>query len=237
MAEELFKGKEDYEMRMKGGYAFDEVASAMQKAIRRGQEEEALYWAMEFYESGYFKYVFRRLVVIAMEDVGWSNPMAVVSALLACDYAQNSKTPVEAHILAYVVLGLVRSVKSREADEAFNFIHEFRRKGKLEIPEYCVDKHTKRGKAMGRDEKFFWENGAELDRERPSAYKERLYELLKERMGPLKMPPIHEVKVGDEALDDADKKFADATLDEQESEYNREIGKGIEREQGRHNDE
>ena len=195
MQEELFK-KDEYEMRMKGGYAFDEVASAMQKAIRRGQEEEALYWAMEIFESGYWKYVFRRLVVIAMEDVGWSNPMAVLSAMLANEFVQASKTPVEAHILAYVVLGLVRSVKSREADEAFNYIHEFRKQGgRLEIPEYCVDKHTKRGKAMGRDEKYFWENGAELDRELPSSYKDRLYKLLSARMGEeVKMPPVHIVK-------------------------------------------
>ncbi len=37
----------------KNGYDFFEVASAFQKSIRRGMEKEAMYWAIELYESNY----------------------------------------------------------------------------------------------------------------------------------------------------------------------------------------
>ncbi len=191
MEERLFGKDKDYDMRTKGGYEFDEVASALQKSIRRGMEYDALYWAFELFESGYWKYVFRRLTVIAMEDVGWSNPMAVTQMLLVNDLVQQSKTPVEGHLLAYVVIGLVRSVKSREADEAYNFVHEMRKQERKDIPDYAIDKHTKQGKARGRDLRFFWENGALLDRERPSKYKEDLYKLLRSTWPDLKMPEVH----------------------------------------------
>ena len=65
------------------GYAFDECASALQKAIRRGQEEDAVYWALELAESGYDKYAWRRVFVILSEDVGlaWPEGPATIWAL------------------------------------------------------------------------------------------------------------------------------------------------------------
>ena len=42
----------------KGGYPLDEVISAVQKSIRRGQERKALYWAYELVGSGFWRYFF-----------------------------------------------------------------------------------------------------------------------------------------------------------------------------------
>ena len=53
-----------------GGYLMGEVASAMQKEIRRGHEREALFWATELDLAGYGDYVWKRLRIIASEDVG-----------------------------------------------------------------------------------------------------------------------------------------------------------------------
>ena len=53
-----------------GGYLNSECTSAMQKCIRRGLEEEALFWATELDFAGYGAYVWRRLQIIASEDIG-----------------------------------------------------------------------------------------------------------------------------------------------------------------------
>src|SRR4051812_12316659 len=58
----------------KRGVPFDEAASAFQKAIRRGQEEDALRWAAELHRSGFTKYVWRRVFVMLSEDVGLAEP-------------------------------------------------------------------------------------------------------------------------------------------------------------------
>ena len=61
-----------------GGYRIDEVTSAMQKEIRRGNEWHALQWATELARAGYTNYVWRRLRIIATEDVGLGEPMMAV---------------------------------------------------------------------------------------------------------------------------------------------------------------
>jgi hypothetical protein len=53
-----------------GGYLAGEVASALQKEIRRGHEREALFWATELELKGNGQYVWKRLKIIASEDVG-----------------------------------------------------------------------------------------------------------------------------------------------------------------------
>ena len=72
----------------KNEYELDEVVSVLQKSIRRGLEEESLYWALELSESGYGQYLWRRLCVIASEDIGLVEP--VVSVIIN-SLAENCK--------------------------------------------------------------------------------------------------------------------------------------------------
>jgi hypothetical protein len=58
------------ELRLIGGYQFDEVASALQKSIRSNEEYNACFWLYILYQSGYYKYCWKRLMVIASEDIG-----------------------------------------------------------------------------------------------------------------------------------------------------------------------
>ena len=59
-----------FEFKTRKGYDFFEVISALQKAIRRCEEENAVYWALELYKSGFSKALWNRLLVITSEDVG-----------------------------------------------------------------------------------------------------------------------------------------------------------------------
>ena len=61
-------------MQTQKGYEFFEVSSAFQKSIRRCMEDEALYWAIELWNSNYKEYVWKRMLIIASEDVGLAEP-------------------------------------------------------------------------------------------------------------------------------------------------------------------
>src|SRR4051794_25198672 len=61
-----------------GGYAKGEVASALQKEIRRGNEREALFWASELELAGNGEYLWKRLKIIASEDVGLADSAATI---------------------------------------------------------------------------------------------------------------------------------------------------------------
>lgn len=156
-----------YELKVIGDYEFDEVSSAMQKMIRRNKEYEACWWAYVLHDSGYYKYVWRRLMIIASEDIGNANPMAaiVVNALRQNYEATiDSKTRFSGNgslFLFQAIMYLCSSEKVREADTLANLvIKEFKDGKRLEIPEVAVDVHTARGKSIhGR-----WEQGTDKEK-------------------------------------------------------------------------
>jgi len=141
-------------------YEFDEVASALQKSIRRGLEYESCFWGYIFHQSGYGMYLFRRLSVIATEDCGLGNPVALIlvstmqqSWLLL--HKQDKEATLDKFLLALqTILYLCRSKKTREGDSLSNLIHENFTEGKrLNIDDYdfIKDPHTSEGKmVMGR---------------------------------------------------------------------------------------
>lgn len=173
----------EYELITEGGYRLDECMSALQKEIRRGHEKEALYWAIEL-NSNFPNVCWKRLVTIVTEDIGAANPMLVNTIsnlyMVVMNLRKESKThDYDLCILSYAVLAMARSPKSREADDAVNEVLRDRRTGKfvLDVPDYAIDKHTAKGKSLGRGVKFFWSEGAKLENEAfPSKYKGWDYE-------------------------------------------------------------
>lgn len=159
-----------YRLITRGNYPMDEVASALQKTIRRGREEEALFWALEL-ESSYPVYVWKRLMIIACEDIGMANPQAAILVQsLWAGYEAIRKSSATKHVdedvLTFAVLYLCRSLKNREVDEFKNAVAGARDKGlKLEVPDYALDMHTQRGRAMGRTIKDFWLEGSKISPE------------------------------------------------------------------------
>lgn len=136
-----------------GEYVWDEVASALQKSIRRGLEYESVYWGYIFHQSGYGMYLFRRLSVIACEDCGLGDPQALIlvsamqqSWLLL--HKQDKEATLDKFLLALqAILHLCRSKKTREGDSLSNLIHEHFTEGKrLAIPNYCLDPHVSRAR-------------------------------------------------------------------------------------------
>ena len=150
-----------------GGHLCGEVASALQKAIRRGHEREALYWATELDLTGYGNYVWKRLRIIASEDVGLADPEAVLLVrALNGNWLEHRKANKEdlsaALFLCHAVIVLAHAKKSRIVDHALLVMYEGERE-QLEIPDYALDKHTARGRRMKRGFDHFFDEGAQLE--------------------------------------------------------------------------
>jgi len=163
-------------MRTKNGYQMFELLSALQKEIRRGKEEEAMYWALELIEGGFWAHCFNRLLVIAHEDIGLGDQQAFLVATSAIRqarewYEQDKKHYILA--LANAILIMCRARKSREADNFQAVIRGKRMSGlKLEIPDYALDGHTYRGKGLGRGLEYFLDEGTRLENPAPDKYQD-----------------------------------------------------------------
>lgn len=161
-----------YQVRTKNGYDFFEVSSAFQKSIRRCDEDQAMFWAVELYESNYAKYVWKRMIVMASEDVGLAEPNlpAQIMALKeSFDYFITNKDKHKADKLPFThaVLLLVRAKKSRFIDLSIS-VHWGRHdelRQTMTIPDYAYDMHTRKGKSMGRGLEHFYAEGSLINNE------------------------------------------------------------------------
>lgn len=91
------------------------TVSAFQKSIRGSQVDAAIYYLAKILKSGDLDGIIRRLMVTAYEDVGLANPQAVDRCYNACQVAKEVGLP-EAEIpLAFTVVDLALSPKSKSA--------------------------------------------------------------------------------------------------------------------------
>jgi replication-associated recombination protein RarA len=153
-----------------GGYLCGEVASALQKAIRRGDERAALFWASELDLAGYGGYVWKRLRIIASEDVGLADTETVIAVRALYDnWLESKKAQDEGAMplfLVHAVLLLARARKSGVTIHAWMAFYEGNRQSMgMEIPDHALDMHTARGRRMGRGKQHFLEEAGRLENE------------------------------------------------------------------------
>ena len=158
--------KTPYQIKLIDNYEFDEVASAMQKCTRRGHEYEACWWAYVLHTSGFHKYMWRRLVIIASEDIGNATPDAAVlvsSLLQNYNYAitATNRNKNDALVFPFQAISfLCRAVKTREADSLANLIKtEYEQGKRLEVPDFALDMHSKRGRQIHGA----WQDGSQAE--------------------------------------------------------------------------
>jgi replication-associated recombination protein RarA len=130
-----------------------EVVSSLQKAIRRGELDDALYWATDMHLSGLTDWLWKRIAIICSEDVGpaWPEGPAVIGALFeAHSRWKHSKNSPSMLFAAHAIVLLCRAPKTRLVDHALT-VHLADHEGlRREIPDHSRDMHTAKGKAMGR---------------------------------------------------------------------------------------
>lgn len=166
-----------FQRQTENGYPFDEVASALQKSIRRGLEEDAMYWAVEM-ETRFPAYLWKRLQVISVEDIGIADPQTVLYVAEMRRLYQELKKEYDKEpgrksrsfrmVLANAILAMCRAPKSRIGDEFQIVVYGRREAGwKLEVPDYALDMHTGRGRRLKRDAAHFWKEGVKLENGKP----------------------------------------------------------------------
>jgi replication-associated recombination protein RarA len=149
------------------GHTLFECSSWMQKAIRRGLIDDAMYCAVELEMSNYGEYLWRRLKAIASEDIGMANenlPATIGALYESWSDFQGREQKTDRLFLGHAILLLCLSAKSRVVDN-FQIVHYATHlEEPREVPEWAFDMHTARGKREGRDVRHFFEVSAQVDR-------------------------------------------------------------------------
>jgi len=138
--------------------------SALQKAIRRSQVKAAAYWTVELFQSGYGTWLWSRMKTIASEDIGPAerNLPAQIETLHQWSERERKRGRGGGSMEAvHAAILLATAKKSRLACRMVISLgsnsHE-----RYEIPDEALDKHTRRGRQMGRGIDHFLDEAARL---------------------------------------------------------------------------
>lgn len=161
LAEESVQRKSvDYD---RTGDAHYDVASALIKSIRGSDPDAAVYWLAVMLEAGEdVRFVCRRLVILASEDVGNADPQALaiaVSAMQACEFVG---LPECQWTLAQAVTYLACAPKSNAATQAISAARQDIRSGRIvPVPRHLRDSHYAGAEAFGHGEGYQYAHDAE----------------------------------------------------------------------------
>jgi putative ATPase len=135
----------------KGGDAFYDQISALHKSVRGSAPDAALYWMVRMLDGGADPlYVGRRLVRMAVEDIGLADARALRMALDACETYERLGSPEGELALAQAVLYLAVAPKSNAAYVAYNRARELvRNDTSRPVPEHLRNAPTKLMKDLG----------------------------------------------------------------------------------------
>jgi putative ATPase len=104
----------------KGGDAFYDTISALHKSVRGSDPDAALYWLVRMLDAGADpRYMARRLVRMASEDIGLADPRALRLALDAAEVYERLGSPEGELALAQCVVYLAVAPKSNAVYKAF----------------------------------------------------------------------------------------------------------------------
>jgi len=135
----------------KGGDQFYDSISALHKAVRGSDPDAALYWFARMLDGGADpRYLARRLLRMASEDIGLADPRALSLALDAAEVYERLGSPEGELALAQAVVYLSVAAKSNAVYTAWNQAREFvRRDGTRPVPERLRNAPTRLMKDLG----------------------------------------------------------------------------------------
>lgn len=135
----------------KGGEAFYDQISALHKSVRGSDPDAALYWLCRMLDGGCDpRYVARRVLRMASEDIGNADPRALTLALEACEVYERLGSPEGELAIAQAVVFLACAAKSNAVYVAFNeAMEDARSLGSLEVPLHLRNAPTRLMKELG----------------------------------------------------------------------------------------
>ena len=140
-----------------------DAASAMIKSMRGSDPNAAVYWMARMLEAGEDpRFVARRVVIAASEDVGNADPMALVVANSAAQATEMVGMPECRIILSQAVTYIATAPKSNAAYTAINeACDDIRNHRVLPVPVHLKDAHYAGAKDLGHGEGYQYAHNSE----------------------------------------------------------------------------
>ncbi len=135
----------------KSGEQHYDIISAFIKSIRGSDPNAAVYWLARTIEGGEdVKFIARRMIILASEDIGNANPTALVLANATFDAVNKIGYPESRIILSQCATYLAASAKSNAACAAIDMAQAIvREKGDLSVPLHIRNAPTRLMKNLG----------------------------------------------------------------------------------------
>ncbi len=159
---------------------YDQV-SALIKSVRGSDTDAGLYWMARMLEAGEdARFIARRLVILASEDVGLADPQALLVAEAAARAVDYVGLPEAALNLAEAVVYLARAPKSNAVTVALARAQDDVRSGRpQEVPVHLRDAHYRGAAALGHGAGYQYPHddpsGVVRQQYRPEALEGRVY--------------------------------------------------------------
>lgn len=135
----------------KGGDAFYDQISALHKSVRGSNPDAALYWLVRMLDGGAdARYLSRRLIRMAAEDIGLADPRALRLTLDAAETYERLGSPEGELALAEATIYLACAAKSNAVYNAYNAVKALVAKDSSRpVPEHLRNAPTKLMKQLG----------------------------------------------------------------------------------------
>lgn len=127
-----------------------DVVSALIKSMRASDEKSALFWLARMIEAGDDpRFIARRLIVFASEDVGLADATSLTTAVAAAQAVEHVGLPEARYNLAHAVMHLSNAPKSRAVTDAIEAARESLLSGaSIEVPEHLRDGNSPHGSVI-----------------------------------------------------------------------------------------
>ncbi len=133
-----------------GDQHYDTI-SAFIKSMRGSDPDAAVFYLARMLEAGEdIRFIARRIIICASEDVGMANPQALVVAVSAAQAVERIGLPESQLILAHAAVCVAVSPKSNSCTEAIFQARDAVRSHTFTIPSYLQDAHYKGSTKLGR---------------------------------------------------------------------------------------
>jgi len=124
----------------KDGDAHYDTISAFIKSVRGSDPDAALYWLAKMLYAGESpRFILRRLLILAGEDIGLGDPLGLVVANAAAQAFEYVGLPEGVYPIVEATLYLSTAPKSNSAGAYFKAVNKVEEEGKVQVPQHLQD--------------------------------------------------------------------------------------------------
>ena len=140
----------------KDGDAHYDTISAFIKSVRGSDPDAALYWLAKMLYAGEDpRFILRRLIILAGEDIGLADPMGIVVASSAAQAFDFIGLPEGVYPIVEATLYLATAPKSNSAGSYFKAMQKLEEEGQVSVPRHLMD-GNRDAAAMGHGKDYVY---------------------------------------------------------------------------------